>query len=447
VSVLLHAQPAGCDSAEECRRLARAAIDSAQYERAHDFAWLAYQKGSRSDPQTMTLLARAQSLSGRGDDAYVMLRRLSEAGIVVDDVGSSDDFARVRQHAGWPALLTTFERLAGGAREPVGEAATDASPPSASPAKPVPAANAPLLAAGRAPVPAPARTPIKPAVPAIADAEPFAPTPAEATRAHDDLTLPALPFAPAAMAYDQVSARFVLSASASDALTVLSQTSTNATSFTSRGWSGHERTTALAIDRRAGDLWVAVSSDTGAALHRLQLISGRRLDVIDVPGDSAEIVAITVTSDGLLALDRGGRQVLRRGPQSKSLSAFVTLAADIAPQGLTRSPRALYVAHRDGLLHIDGSSRRVVAVAGPDPAALAALHSLAWHDGVLLAIQHTGDTRQVLRLHLNGTGTRVTRSEALGSAASDVATLSGGVYHYLSDDADGVRVVRSVIAK
>ena len=66
------------------------------------------QKGPRNDPELMTLLARAQSLSGRPGDALVMLRRLAQLGASVD-LGN-DDFERVRALPAWPELAASFER-------------------------------------------------------------------------------------------------------------------------------------------------------------------------------------------------------------------------------------------------------------------------------------------------------------------------------------------------
>ena len=48
----------------------------------------------------MTMLARAQSLSGRPHDALVMLQRLAAMGVATD-AATSDDFSRVRALPGW----------------------------------------------------------------------------------------------------------------------------------------------------------------------------------------------------------------------------------------------------------------------------------------------------------------------------------------------------------
>ena len=101
-------QPVECGDATSCRQAALDAQSRSDFELFHDLAWRAVQKGPRNDPELMTLLARAQSLSGRPGDALVMLRRLAQLGATVD-VGN-DDFERVRALPAWPELAASFER-------------------------------------------------------------------------------------------------------------------------------------------------------------------------------------------------------------------------------------------------------------------------------------------------------------------------------------------------
>src|SRR5690606_12252247 len=112
-----------------------------EYERAHDLAWRVVQTSPRRDhdPEALSLLARAQSLSGRGYDALVALQRLAEAGVIVEDADTSDDFRRVREYPQWPELLATMTRLRAAARE-----AAASSPPE-------PAAKPPLSRADASP--------------------------------------------------------------------------------------------------------------------------------------------------------------------------------------------------------------------------------------------------------------------------------------------------------
>ena len=104
-----------CATWQECRQLAEQAADARDYERFHDLAWRAVQKGPKNDPELMTLLARAQSLSGRPGDALVMLQRLAAMGTVTD-AATSDDFRRVRALPAWaeaePGIRETAARAA-----------------------------------------------------------------------------------------------------------------------------------------------------------------------------------------------------------------------------------------------------------------------------------------------------------------------------------------------
>jgi hypothetical protein len=403
-----------CPTADECRRLTREAISAGQFERAHDLAWLAFQKAPRQHPETMTLLARAQSLSGRGDDAYVMLRRLAEARISVADVRDSDDFRRVRSHPQWPQLLALFDEIPAPAPA-TADVATSPSPPSANAAAPPP----PNAASANA-----------------------------ATIVTEDLTVPHTVALPVAMAYDAVSARFVLANAADDGLTVLSETSTNATAFTSAGWSGGLTITALAIDRGAGDLWVAARTTSGATLHRLQLISGRRLEALEAPPGGAEVAAIAPSRDGVFALDARRRRVLRRTPQSKVLSVYASLTPKIEPTGLTVARDALLVAHASGVVRVERPAQRQQPLRAAKAASIGNLHSLGWHDGILMGIQRSADRLSVVRLHLNASGTTVTRVETLAAAASTAATLFGSTYYFAALDEDtGAVVVRAIAVK
>jgi hypothetical protein len=452
VPAVLDAQTAPlCTTAEQCRILTREALAAREYERAHDLAWLAYQKTPRQDAATMALLARAQSLSGRADDAFVMLRRLADAGVVVEDVEHSDDFRNVRSHRQWPQLLGVYAAINSNRPPAAAVPAPSLFPPPAAgaPTPPATPTSSPPAAAPRVRSVAPPPSPNVNAPAASADASVVtkAATAVEMKRAGDDLALPDSERVPTAIAYDAVSARFVLANGVSDALTVLSQTSSNATAFTSRGWSQRERTTAVAIDPSAGDLWVAVHGSSGSALHRMQLISGRRLDVIELAADEdAEFVSLAVSRDAVYALDATTRRIYRRArTQSKVLERWASLPKDLTPTSLAYSANALFVAHTGGLLRIDLATRRARPVAANNTAPVPALYSLAWNEGTLLGIGRSGEQWTLTRVRLNAAGTAVAAVETLGPAASHAATTARGVYYYIAvaDDGDGV-VVRGV---
>ena len=90
-------------SGRTCRQLALDAAARQDFNAFHDLAWRALQAGPKNDPALMTMLARAQSLSGRPHDALVMLQRLAAMGVVTD-AATSDDFERVRALPAWAEL-------------------------------------------------------------------------------------------------------------------------------------------------------------------------------------------------------------------------------------------------------------------------------------------------------------------------------------------------------
>ena len=89
-----------CREWQECRQLALDAAARQDFNAFHDLAWRTLQAGPKNDPALMTMLARAQSLSGRPHDALVMLQRLAAMGVVTN-AATNDDFSRVRALPAW----------------------------------------------------------------------------------------------------------------------------------------------------------------------------------------------------------------------------------------------------------------------------------------------------------------------------------------------------------
>src|SRR5215218_2543465 len=118
--------PIDCAPWQTCRQQAIDAAERGDFETFHTVAWRAVQTGPRNDPELMYLLARAQSLSGRPDDALVMLRRLADRGIGRIEAETADDFRRVRELPEWPSTIETIRRAATAASS---SAASPASPP------------------------------------------------------------------------------------------------------------------------------------------------------------------------------------------------------------------------------------------------------------------------------------------------------------------------------
>src|SRR5262249_58857785 len=143
VSLALQAPPSpSCPDVAACRAAAEAAAARGEFETFHDLAWRAAQKGRPNDPALMFLLARAQALSGRPDDAIVMLGRLVDLHAPVDV--TLPDFDRVRLRPGWPALESRLGLAP--AEAPAAPGAPAAGPPPPSPAPTPRAADAPAAA-------------------------------------------------------------------------------------------------------------------------------------------------------------------------------------------------------------------------------------------------------------------------------------------------------------
>ena len=255
---------ASCADVSTCRAAALEAQARQEFEAFHDLAWLAYRKGRPDDAELMLLLARAQSLSGRPTDALVMLERVMARGIATD-AATSEDFARVRALPRW--------------REISGE---DASNPTASaralPDKPSPDARVPTPEP-RAPSPEP-----RPSSP-----EPRAPTRRAAGTPLSFTTL----LKPSALAYDAVSGRYLIADRAARRVAVVDESSGQVTTLVgAQGALGEIG--GIAIDPQQGDLWVVSSTPDGAALHRLQLVSGRVLSTVPLKGSNAPMVGLTM---------------------------------------------------------------------------------------------------------------------------------------------------------
>src|SRR5262245_60897368 len=284
---LQSSRSAACTQWRECQQLALSAAERDDYEAFHDLAWRAVQTGPPRDPALMVLLARAQSLSGRPHDAMVMLSRLADMGVAVDTTG--DDFARTRQLPGWPDVQARLER---GGRADVGTSTAARTEPAKplSPASPAPIVPASPPAAGRpssavsttgatiepAAPPKPSPEPAKPSVAAAsttAAAVSTRPEAAEALRfSTNRLTLGGL-------AYDSVSHRFLVGDRLGRKVMVVSEDSRNVIDLVRSDSARFHDIAAVEIDAKRGDLWVASNElgDKTAALHRLQLVSGRPL--------------------------------------------------------------------------------------------------------------------------------------------------------------------------
>jgi hypothetical protein len=395
-----------------------AAITQGDYERAHDLAWRTVQQGTRNDPGLMYLLARTQALSGRPDDALVMLRRLAEQGVAAD--ASADEFRRTRDLPGWPAVEASIARVKNGS--PTAGTEVPAVGPPSPPAPAAPAAPA-------APV-----APVAPAAPAAIDSAG---------------SFSSAGFAPGGLVCDAVSGRYVFGDRPGRKLQILAEGADHSIDLTRAESAGFLDVMALDIDTTNGTLWVASAEADGsaAALHRLQLISGRTLSSVSVPEALAPVrpVDVSVTPSGsVLLLDAAKSRLLVLRPGAAAVELLALLPV-VAPTSLTVGGRdgVAYVSHRDGIARIDLRTRVVSPLPGLDGTALAGIERLRRHATGLVGVQAMPDgSRRLVRLSLDAAGRAVTGLAVINAPAPSGATpvfaaVCGDTLAFLAGEAGG----------
>jgi hypothetical protein len=412
----------------------------------------------------MYLLARAQALSGRRRDALVMLRRLAESGIVTD-AATDEDFRRVRELPEWPYIA--------GLPTPVRPIATESASAAAiaKPRNPVAAPAAPPAVVDRPPASA-----TKPAAPAVPPS-PKASAPAVVTPPKTVSAAPAptavrnalrverasvdeaarfstRPFVPGGFAYDAVSQRLVFGDVTGRRLFVVGGGSDRTADLIRADSAGFDEVTAIAVDAKRGDLWVASSaaSGSGGTVHRLQLISGRALTKLPVPGEGLmRLSDLAVTGDGtILILDGATPRVFVQRPGAATVALLMPLTAP-GPVSITASDdgRVAYVAHREGITRIDVSSRRARPLDAAKDITLAEFEFIRWHRDVLIGSQVQPDgSRGLVRLRLNRDHSAVSQATLIDDPASSeggatFATISGDDLYYVVAEGPGSQTVGS----
>jgi len=477
---------------EECRQRALDARAAADYGRFLDFAWRAVQRGPANDIELMYLLARAQALGGRSSDALVTLARLAAKGDG-DAALTEPDFDRARRTTGWPEVEAQLTRIATGRVPnpvPPAPAATAASPPA--PAAP---ASAPVAAAAPEPVPTPGSaaaippTPAAPVTPAatVAAASPtpvaVTPPPAPPAIAPPSAAVPSVstlkidrlpseevsrfsttPFIASALAYDAVSRRFLFGDVEGRRVIVVGEGSTRADNLVLAATAQFNDVTAFEIDAKRGDLWVASTAPNGfvGAIHRLQLISGRAVSMIESPREfeRVRLVDLAVASNGaLLVLDGAGPRVIGYRPGASALEERMALDIE-APTSLASAgdDRVVYVAHRTGIVRVDLQQETVAPVTAPDDVELGGFERIRWHGGGLIGVQRLDDdSRHIVQMPLvRGrvvSGATVIETGLAGGDRPVLATVTGDDLYYLvteegeSPTAPGDRVLNVVVKR
>ena len=394
-----------CREWQECRQLALDAAARQDFNAFHDLAWRALQAGPKNDPALMTMLARAQSLSGRPHDALVMLQRLAAMGVVTD-AATSDDFSRVRALPAWAEFEARVYKKTSGM--PATPDKADAPPRRVTAATPV----------TREPS-RPDRARVEtPKVDAPKAESPTAGTKTKAgARAPAPLIFSAPELAAVGLGYDAVSGRFIVGDRKDRRLLVVGERSGRLASLAGVD-AGFDEVSAFEIDAVEGDLWVVSSSSQSrsSTLHKLQLISGRVLTSIplsteDGPGRFTDVA---VTPQSILVLDGEGRRIYRVAKKGRSLEIVARLAA---PECSSLAPAAdgvAYAAYDRGILRVELTTRAMTVVESAPQTSLEGLRWIRWHRGSLIAIQGgIGGPFRLLRIRLDDPGRRVKTVDVL----------------------------------
>jgi hypothetical protein len=409
-----------CTSWQECRDQVDAALAAESYHRALDLAWRAVQRGPKDDPSLMFLLARAQTMAGRPQDALVMIRRLAERSVASEAL-THPDLARVRDLPGWEEVAPLVARANAGEK-----IHAEAKPAAASPRT---AAATPRNRAPEKAVPRRSGLIVK-----------------TDTLAGDTLRFSTDRFVAAGLAYDAVSRRFVLGDQQNRKLRVVGEGLDHAVDLVRAESAGFLEVRALVIDARRGDLWVASSDDSRGAstLHRIQLISGRPLQAVPI-GDAdrpVRPVDLAVTDAGLvIVLDRTGR-LLRGRPGGTGTEVIAESGVEPAfSLALAANDTVAYITHARGIVRVDLGGRRTAEVSSAAELPLTSVERLRRYRDGFIALQRLDDgTRRLLRVQLNRSGSSVREATAydiridagaaapaLTIAGDEVALVSGGI--------------------
>jgi hypothetical protein len=429
-------KPPECRDWQACRQLALDAAARQDYDAFHDLAWRTLQAGPKNDPALMTLVARAQSLSGRPHDALVMLRRLAAMGVTTD-AATSNDFERVRALPEWAAV----------------EPALGGKPATPTVAEPAPAAPAsPTSPPKPEPPPPPVEKPVKPAPVAPTGRSSKPPAATKTSSVPAPLVFSASGASTVGLGYDAVSGRFLVGDRQERRLLVVGERSGRLSGLAGLD-AGFGEVTAFEIDAPEGDLWVvSTSTPSGSStLHKLQLISGRVLSSIVSPTDGgpARFTDVAVTPEAILILDSGGRRIFRVAKKGRTLELAARLAVADSTSLAPGPDGVVYAAYDRGLLRVELSSRAMTVVEPGPKADLSGLTWIRWHRGSLVAIQALPQqNNRLLRIRLESAGRSVRAvdiiDEGMMVAGSTSATIQGTTLYYLgrSPDKDEVEVKR-----
>ena len=246
------------------------------------------------------------------------------------------------------------------------------------------------------------------------------------------------------LAYDAISRRFVFGDQRGRKLIVVDERSNQPVDLVRADSAGFLDISAVEIDAKRGDLWVAstAAADGAAAgtLHRLQLVSGRLLRAFQVGADlePVKLVDLAVNPAGaVLVLDSLTPQLLVLRAGGTALERVVRIEAQEPASVSTGGVDGIaFVAHREGISRIDLRSRTVTPVAAPKGVSLGHLERIRWGGDALIAVQLDVDgSRRIVRLEMNASGSAITKATRLEvsapTAGQTFVTISGDELVYL----------------
>jgi hypothetical protein len=256
-----------------------------------------------------------------------------------------------------------------------------------------------------------------------------------------------------------VSRRFLFGDEAGRRLFVVGEGSQRASALVSADSAGFQDITALAIDVRRGDLWVASAATGGeaAAIHRLQLISGRPIATFSVSAvaNAVRPTDLAITADGtVVVLDSATPGVLVLRPGSTTLEPLIALRI-VGPSSITTTGdgRAAYVAHEAGILRLDVQARTAAPVTAPDGIDIGHFQRIRVHGDGLTGVQTQPDgSRSLVRLELNRTGRAIVGGSLIHGGIDrqggpTLATISGDDLYYLVVDRDASGAMNVVVRR
>lgn len=479
-------QAPDCKEWHECQKLALEAAERQDYNAFHDLSWRALQTGPKNDPALMTMLARAQSLSGRPHDALVMLQRLASMGVNTD-AETSDDFRFVRALPAW----AEFEAKLKGLPPPPKPAAAAPTASPTTPAPTTPPSTTPTPAPATKPADAPAaakrgRATGKPSKEELAKAEAAKPEATKPETAKPDTTkadatttpepskaepAPAETKPPAprngnlmfsapgltavGFGYDAVSGRFIVGDRKDRRLLVVGERSGRLASLAGVD-AGFDEVSAFEIDSVEGDLWVtsASSQSRTSTLHKLQLISGRVLTSIALPAGEgpSRFADVAVTPQNILVLDSDGRRIYRVAKKGRTLDLVARIAVPDSTSIAPGTEGIAYAAYDQGILRLDTGTRAMTVVEPAADVDLSGVRWIRWHRGSLVAIQGSpAGPFRLLRIRLDDTGRRARSMDVLDAnvtlAGPNSAALTGNVVYYLAPAAGDQVEVKKLTLK